>query len=511
MSGRVAVALVSLSLLPAVAAGTHAELRRQAEEALRRAMHFFRTEVSTHGGYLWRYSEDLALREGERPATATMVWVQPPGTPSVGTAYLWAYRATGHDDYLDAARQTAYALVQGQLRSGGWEYQIEFDPELRKQYAYRVDGGSEQRRNATTLDDNTTQAALRLLMRVDEALGFNDAAIHEAARYGLDTLVRAQYPNGAWPQRYERFPDPRNFKVKRASYPQTWSRTHPGTDYRNYYTFNDNTISDCIETMLEAARTYGSRIYRESAEKGGRFILLAQMPEPQPAWAQQYDAEMHPAWARRFEPPAVSGGESLGVMRTLLLLYRKTGNRGYLEPLPRAIAYLRRSRLADGRLARFYELETNRPLFFTRDYRLTYSDDDLPTHYAFKVPGRIEPVEDDSDTVQDATFRTIRGRAWRGDELERIAREYQQLKAKGRTGPERQRQPMRPQLTDKLVERARRVIAALDERGRWVEIGLLRAHQGTEPRRIIDTETFIRNFGVLTEYFEATRSDPEKD
>src|SRR3954470_19083766 len=81
-----------------------------------------------------------------------------------------------------------------------------------------------------------------------------------------------------------------------------------------------------------------------------------------PAWAQQYDADMHPAWARRFEPPAVTGGESHGAMRILLRVYRETGDARYLEPIPRALAYLRRSRLPDGRLARFYELETNRPL-----------------------------------------------------------------------------------------------------------------------------------------------------
>ena len=35
-------------------------------------------------------------------------------------------------------------------------------------------------------------------------------------------------------------------------------------------------------------------------------------------------------------------------MRTLFQLYRQTGDKKYLEPVPRAIAYFRRSRLADG-------------------------------------------------------------------------------------------------------------------------------------------------------------------
>src|SRR5918994_1722547 len=91
----------------------------------------------------------------------------------------------------------------------------------------------------TTLDDNVTQAAARLLMRIDRELGFTDRAIHEASRFALDSLVRAQYPNGAWPQRYSRFPDAKAFPVRPASYPASWPRTWPGSNYFEHYTFND--------------------------------------------------------------------------------------------------------------------------------------------------------------------------------------------------------------------------------------------------------------------------------
>jgi len=63
-------------------------LRDRAAQGLRKACDFFQNEVSCEGGYLWRYSEDLQKREGEGKATATVVWVQPPGTPSVGMALL---------------------------------------------------------------------------------------------------------------------------------------------------------------------------------------------------------------------------------------------------------------------------------------------------------------------------------------------------------------------------------------------------------------------------------------
>ena len=288
-AGSAALALVCLALTLQPANADDRPLREQAEEALRRATHYIRTKVATEGGYLWRYSEDLARREGEEAATATMVWVQPPGTPTVGMVFLEASEATGDATYRDAARDVAHALVRGQLRSGGWGYQIEFDPEKRTRYAYRTQpaAASDAKRamNVTTLDDDTTQSALRLLMRVDRALDFKDAAIHEAALFALDSLLQAQYPNGAWPQRFDHFPDRSAFPVMRAGYPESWSRVWPNVHYSSHYTLNDNSLADAIEVMIEATKVYGDAKYKAAAEKGGGFLLLAQLPEPQPAWA----------------------------------------------------------------------------------------------------------------------------------------------------------------------------------------------------------------------------------
>jgi len=475
----ISVGVVIMGLFPLSVHADEAALKDQAANAMRRATDFFRTKVSTQGGYLWRYSEDLSRREGEGIATDTMVWVQPPGTPSVGMVYLTAYEATGDLYYLDAARDVAYALVKGQLRSGGWDYRIEFDPKQRQRYAYRVEPHREGSRNVSTLDDNNTQSAVKLLMRVDRALDFKDEKIHEAVEYALSSLLKVQYPNGAWPQRFSAAPDPDEFPVKKAGYPDSWSWTFPDRDYRSFYTFNDNTIADTIATMLEAFDIYNDSKYQAAVEKAGDFILLAQMPEPQPAWAQQYDADMHPSWARKFEPPAVTGGESQGTMRTLLALYRKTGKKKYLKPLPRALEYLRRSRLPDGRLARFYELKTNKPLYLTRDdYKLTYSDADMPTHYSFKT----------------------------SDGIESIAREYERLRAISPVELKRPKKVSQPRLSPSLTTQTKSIIDRLDEQGRWVEDGRMRNYeQDDSTNRVIECRTFINNVSALSKYLSAVR------
>jgi hypothetical protein len=455
------------------------------------AVRFFHMDVARHGGYVWKTSADLTLREGEGVVGPDTVLVQPPGTPAVGEAFLDAYAATGDPACLDAARDAAGALVLGQLHSGGWNYRIEFG-DRRRDFTYRVDlngnptpdpsAGDEtpagwdawkRRRhkgNQTVLDDDTTQAAVRFLVRFDKATGQGDEKVHGAALHALSSLPSAQYPNGAWSANYDRFPKgppPESlYPVKRAAFPPDWPRQWP-KDFTGCYVTNDNLVADAIETMLLAADVYDEPKYRAAAERAGAFLLLAQLPEPQPAWAQQYDGAMHPVWSRAFEPSAVSAGESQGVLEALLRLYEKTGNEKYLGPVPAAVAYLRRSLRPDGRLARFYELKTNRPLYFWRDgerkYHLTYDDDRLPDHYAFVVNSRLDAIE----------------------------AEYRRL-ARGERGPRESSRPSAAQ--------ARAVVASLDARGAWVEPGELRHHKVSPEGGVIDSRTFVRNVGVLSRF-----------
>lgn len=477
---RMILLVVSVSMFVApysipIASAADALTKAQAEAALRKAVDFFRKDVSGHGGYVWRYSVDLSLREGESKATASMGWVQPPGTPDVGEAFLTAYQLTRDNYYLDAAKETARALIQCQLPSGGWEYSLEFDP-AKRWSEYRVSPGTRSGKPVTTLDDDNTQSVVRFLMHLDEELKFGDAAVHEATLFALDALVKAQYPVGAWPQRYREFPDPAKHPVKPANYPESWPRTFPKKDYTGYYTLNDDTLADMVGVMFEAARIYGDDRYSQSARRGGDFLVLAQMPDPQPGWAQQYNPQMQPDWARKFEPPSITGGESQGALRTLLLIFRHTGDKKYLAPFPRALAYYRKSLLPDGRLARFYELQTNKPLYFTKTYELTYSTDDLPTHYGFIVSSGLDALE---------------------TEWKRLAELPTDQLLPKRSGP----RP--PKLRPALTAKAQDIVGRLDARGAWVQEGMLRYHE-KGPDRIIDTAHFIENVRTLAQFIGAS-------
>jgi hypothetical protein len=475
-------------LLPvaAVALAAQTPPRQQIVDAMKKAATFYSEKVSMRGGYHYFYAEDLSYGRSEHGEGLQQVETQREATPRVAMAYLEALDASGDRYYLEAARKAAHALVLGQLCSGGWDYIIDFDPAARKKYPYRAEwdcaAADLPRRPPTTLDDNVTQACLRVLMRVDKALGFEDAKVHEAALIALDKLAKAQYPNGAWPQRFVEPPDPGKFPVRKASYPASWPWKWPGAGYYDHYTFNDNSVVDCIDTMLEAARIYNDQRYRASAEKGGAFILLAQMPDPQPAWAQQYDLEMHPSWARVFEPPSITGGESQGILKMLMVLFRETGERKYLDAVKPALAYLERSvlppvqgepsemrkRAGEPAVARFYELKTNRPLYVTKGmqinvkglgssrpdgYELSYSDKSVITHYGVLTSGRgLGAIR----AEYDALTRSPKA-------------EPRPEKLHGLSPWSGERSPLRRREAKQVSE----LISSMDSRGAWVEDGVI--------------------------------------
>lgn len=466
-------------IVAALVQNCRADLRPEALSAAKRAVAFLVDEVSTEGGYLWRYSSDLALREGEGIVATETVWVQPPGTPAVGEAFVRLYEATRDQQFLAAAHMAAAALQRGQMRSGGWQAMIEFEPDRRKKWAYRTDPPRKNAKDQSSLDDDKTQSAIRFVVQLDRALNFQDAQVHEMAQFALDGLLNhGQLPNGGFPQIWTGDRDPTrpgsavgpnaDSQPTAASYPDAWSRNYEGhREYWYRYTLNDDLASDVIDALFLAADVYEDQRYLQAALRVADFLLHAQMPEPQPAWAQQYSFDMEPIWARKFEPPAITGGESQRVIATLMSVYRRTGNRKYLQSLGRALDYLEASQLPDGKLARFYELQTNRPLYFTKTYELTYDDSDMPTHYSFKVHSQVSKLRSELDDLAQRT------------------RASHTADDPGRRQDESQ---------------IRSIVDNLDARGAWVSPGGLRYHR--RPGPVIDMRVTVENLLRLAKYLD---------
>lgn len=465
--------VVSLLLAagPVAAQAVDGGLRGEAIETLKKAATYYRNEVARRGGYVYYTSLDLRNRWGEGEVDAETIFVQPPGTPTVGMAFLSTYAATEDSFYLEVAREAAMALVHGQLESGGWAQVIHFArPERGRLGKYRK-GKPAGGWNVTSLDDGQTQAALEFLVRVDETLAFKNVAIHDAAMYGLDALLKAQFANGAFPQAVRGPATPQS--VRRARYPDDdWRTERRVKNYWDYYTLNDGLAGTVAQTLIAAHEVYSEEKYQAALEKLGDFLVLAQMPSPQPGWCQQYDYEMYPIWARKFEPPAIAGAESQDVMETLLQIALYTGETKYLKPIPPALKYFEECLLPGGQMARYYELRTNKPLYMDQHYRLTYDDAAAPSHYGWKQPARFAEIE--------AAYRAVK----QGRIMEQI------------------------DSVDVLAEDAVRIIRALDDAGRWVT-----THAGErlvgQPKfargfRYLSSEVFSRNVERLSEYVAAS-------
>ncbi|MFT5469375.1 MAG: hypothetical protein ACI8UO_004496 [Verrucomicrobiales bacterium] len=488
----------TVGVLATLVSAAHAQSKAEIEAAIVKAVQFYHGEVANHGGYVYKYSSDLTLREAEGYPDEDTIWIQPPGTPTVAEAFLDAYEATDNHACSIAALDAARALVVSQLHSGGWHYRAHLDGEKRGDFSYRrnLDGStnadpvpdSERTakggwatwrkrdfgpKNQTVFDDDVTQAALRSLIRVDHALKFEDERIHEAAEYGLAAMLGTQYPSGGWSANFDRFPstptpDESAYPVKKATLPANPPKTWP-KDFSGCYVTNDNLHANNILTLLLAFEVYQDKRYLESAKLAGEFLILAQLPDPQPAWAQQYDSNMQPVWDRAFEPAAVSGRESQQLLHALIEIYRVTKEEKFAEPVPRAVAYLRSSLLDDGKISRFYELGTNRPIYFTRSggsHAMTYERKRLASNYGWIIEPELDEIE--------ANLRAAKAG---------------------------QPRPTEPIDSDEVT----RIVESLDDRGAWTEEARpdlwIRDAEGRKQAPaggIIQSATFIRNIEILS-------------
>ena len=267
-------------------------------------------------------------------------------------------------------------LLLYQRGTGGWPKNLDMTGVLTPGDRARLT--VEKSQTNSTIDNGATTTEIQALARVYAAT--NLARFRDGALVGLDFVLRAQYANGGWPQE---FPLREN--------------------YTRHITFNDNAIARVLTLLgevVDGRAPYefvdGERRTRARAAtaRGLDVILKTQIRVGGllSVWCAQHDAvTLAPALARTYELPSFSGSESVGVVRYLMSL--PDPSPAVVAAVDGAVEWLREHALRGIRVerradpsaprgfdlvvvddpaapllwARFYDLETARPIFVGRD------------------------------------------------------------------------------------------------------------------------------------------------
>ena len=234
---------------------------------------------------------------------------------------------------------------------------------------------------ANTIDNNATTVPMEFLALVYH--GNHDTRYRDAVLRGIAYLISSQYANGGIPQ---------FFPLRKG--------------YYSHISYNDGAMVNTLETLRDvstgaAPYAFVDRDLRakaaEAVQRGIDCILKTQIKQDGKltAWCAQHDENtLEPAWARKYEPPSLSGGETVGIIRFLMatpdpslaIIAAVDGAVEWLRQVELKGVRLEEVRRDDGRRertivpdpnasplwARFYELGTNRPLYLDRDSVFRY-------------------------------------------------------------------------------------------------------------------------------------------
>ena len=256
----------------------------------------------------------------------------------------------------DSARLVGANVMAHQIENGAWPKNINF-------FRLEDDGAAAPSSlEAATIDNGATTTEIRFLMRLFAATG--DSLCLESALRGVRYLLSMQYDNGGFPQYFPRH-----------------------DHYHARITFNDDAMVSVLRLLREVSlrrAPYGPFPLALSVEaaaavdRGVACILACQYVQHgvRTVWAQQYDEHtLEPAPARAFELAGLCSAESAAIVEFL-----QTVSADHPEVLPAiedAIKWFRAHQLPDGRWARFYTLEDNRPFFCGRDGVMRFSLDEI--------------------------------------------------------------------------------------------------------------------------------------
>lgn len=242
--------------------------------------------------------------------------------------------------------------------------------------AYTGDRGELQ----GTFDNGATIGELRVVAKAFGAT--QDIEYKKVFLAGLDHILESQYPNGGWPQHY-----PLSQK------------------YHRHITFNDDTMIHVLDFLRDVASSDQYKFVdrdrlnavADAVHRGIECILKCQVIVDGQAtvWCAQHDATtLTPVDARSYELASLSGAESAGILKFLMSIpdptpevinavdsgvdwfesvkiegfrYERTNSKRCLTVDPSARPLW----------ARFYEIETFRPLFCDRDGIVKYDIEEI--------------------------------------------------------------------------------------------------------------------------------------
>lgn len=261
----------------------------------------------------------------------------------------------------DQGRETMECILSWQSSQGDW-------PKNKDTTSKRYSGDRSKLKG--TFDNGATTGELLALARAYEAT--QDARYKTAFLAGFDHILSAQYPSGGWPQ-----------------------FSPPGKKYHRHITFNDGSMIRLLEFLRDVSEPAASLLLdqprrtaaKQAIERGIECIVKCQIvvDGKLTVWCAQHDEETFvPTKARDYELATLSGSESAGVLKFLMSLEQPSPD--VIRAVKGGVAWFDESKIEGYRYrrskteanlveasdarplwARFYEIESNRPLFSDRD------------------------------------------------------------------------------------------------------------------------------------------------
>ncbi|MDZ4198034.1 MAG: pectate lyase [Kiritimatiellia bacterium] len=350
--------LPSLDAPPEPLPGDHEAFLADAEAAARRTLATLRDLQRPGGGWQTLYTWPTRIGSSAQGRE----WMdfddyldndKGNGSPRTAAYLLYGYQVLGDPRDLDAALRTGEFLLAAQDERGYWLHGYRMTP--------RGLIPAVSARNAKFQDQVQAHPILFLeaLYRETGDRRFRDAVVRAGEFY-----LAAQNPNGSWPHH-----------VHLETGAGTNMRGQPGGGE-----INDEAINDAIDMMALYHHLTGDPRYAQALRRAGDWLIAAQ-GETIPMWADQYDAENRPAWARNFEPPAYGVTATLLAARALRELYRFFGDERYLDPVRRTAAWAREQ----GDISEFLEPESGKAIA-AWDYKIYFLDDPVARAYLDTVP-----------------------------------------------------------------------------------------------------------------------------